>query len=245
MTKRLLLVAACLWFCAVPARAQAVVQEGVVDGAAYTIGVKTYTGLAALGANGNTVVCGVVNLATRSFSSVTLGTQAMTQLPNTLLANFLAIYYRTLTGTEASAEVVVTLSGNDTSASSMNCVELSGLASDQSGAVGTNENSASATSHDVGPVTPATTNNIVIAFSNRGNRTWVPNAGWDDIGAAGNTYSFVYDIQPAADARTYSFSTAGGAATAQMAISALSGASASGSCCGSGFPRWLSPGGLR
>lgn len=232
--RRLALTLLCVLAWAGPAWAQvSITQTGAWNTGAYDgSNQKTYTGLSAVSV-GEVVICGVTNLGNRTFSSVTMGGQTATAA-TVLNAAFedQGIYFRVWTGAESGQDVVVTISGSDSSTPNpMNCLVASGLASDQSSLDGVSESSGSATSHDAGPVTPDTAHNLVVGFSGlRANRAWANDAGWTDVGATSNTYAFVYDIQTAADARTWVFSEAS-AGAASLSIAAFNGTSTS-SCTG-------------
>lgn len=200
-----------------------VVQTPNPTSVAYTAGVKTYTGLTALTIGDYVVAC-AMNAVDETFSSVALGGQAMTAFPNNPLNGTfqdMGLWYRRVTGAESGQDVVITLSGGDANPTWAGAVVIRGLASTQPTIAGGSEASASSTSHDIA-ITPGSADNIIIAFTQRGARTWTDNGGWTDIGTPPDTAgAFVYDITSSASARTYSYSNPDSPSDATLAIGSL------------------------
>lgn len=223
----LLAVALLLWSATSSSAQTSVTQEGAFDTANYTCAAtctKTYTGVGAVSV-GQMVICGVSNYNGRTISAYTFGGQAMS-LGSEIASGFdrQAIVYRYVTGAESGTDVVVTISGSDGNNPPMNCLVAAGLASDQSSLDGASNVDGSLDSHSIGPVTPDTAENLVVGWASvRGNRTWTNDAGWDEVGTPVNFYSMVWDSQSSASARTWTFSTMDGAATADVSIVAFNG----------------------
>jgi hypothetical protein len=202
-------------------------QEPARNSDAYTAGVKTYTGLSALSV-GQYVVIAAMNGNNRTFSSVTLGGQAMAAFPNNPINGVYedqGLWFRRVTGAESGQDVVITLSGSDGNNCTLQALVIGGLAA-EAGEQGAAESSASSTTHHVGPITPSGATNIVIAYAERGNRNWtdqVTDPAWHVVAQA-NLYSIVYTIQSSAAESTYQFSTGDTAGFAVMSIGSLNGA---------------------
>lgn len=203
-----------------------VVQTPSPTYVAYTGTTKTYTALTALTV-GDYVVVSANNQQDRTFSSVTLGGQAMTAFPNNPINNSFedhGLWYRRVDGTETGQDVVVTLSGTDGNPSPCGAVVIRGLATTQPTAAGGVESSPPNTIHNIS-LTPGSADNIFIVFGFGAGRTWTDNGGWTDIGTPPNNASlFAYDITASASARTYEITTGDSAGAMLFAIGSLDGA---------------------
>lgn len=192
---------------------------------------KTLTTLTALSV-GDVVICCVANWENRGFNSATVGGQAMTQasLLNGSYADQ-AVYFRVITGDETGQDVVVTLSGADGNSAPIGVIVATGLASDQGTFSASRQIStafASGASHTIGPVTPGAADNLIVGFcGDAGNRTWSDDAGWTKVTGSTVRYEMIYDIQTAADARSWTY-TPDSDGAANLSIVAFNGESAGG-----------------
>lgn len=223
-----------------------VTQSSRVSGALFG-GTNTYTltTLTALSADQGIVVA-ITNSSLRNVSTVVLSssgtTTSLTELVS--ISGVMALWYGTASGNETNADVVVTLSGNANDTEMVAALVASGWSSDQSGAVSTSESSASAMSHDIGPLTPPTANNLFVFATSRGNRDWTDDADYTLVNDIVNTHAFAYRIQSAADADTYSFSTTDANGAADMLYAAFAGTADGGDPEGSLIGGKLLRGGL-
>lgn len=223
--RRLVIALVLVGWSVTPALAQvSVAQAPSLSVGPYTAGVKTFTGLTSL-STGQLVICGAAILSSRTFSSITVGGEAMTLIA-TINTGFggQTIAYRVITGDESGQDVVVTLSGADAENTPVGCIVVAGAATDQSGQDTDSNVPAGAQEHTIGPVTPTTASNIVVGWSgDRGNRSWTNASGWTVVGEA-NRYAMVYDIQDAADDRSWTFSTTDSAGGAWLSLAVFAAA---------------------
>lgn len=203
-----------------------VTQSRRVSGTLFS-GTSTYTltGLSAISA-GEGIVVATSNFNLRNVNSVTLSssgtTTSLTQLLS--LAGSMTLWYGTASGSETNTDVVVVLSGNASDGEMVGALVVSGWSSDQSGATGTTESAGSSLTHDIGPVTPPTANNLMVFATARGNRDWTDDSDYTLVNDISDTSAFAYRIQSAANADTYDFSNADAGAAADMVFGAFAGA---------------------
>ncbi len=182
---------------------------------------------------GNTIASGnlVVLFAETEIRSVTgiSGTGlTMTQIGSaqTNAANFVGtLWYGITTGSVTG--VTVTASGATSDPACVAYVELSGEASDQSGATGNGSANNNVTAHNSGSVTPATANNTVVMGTARTSATWTEDGAFTLVGGANAQCALAYLTQTSATAQEFN-GTSDINRYSVMNIGALSGAAGGG-----------------
>lgn len=134
------------------------------------------------------------------------------------------IWYRIITGGSGGGQnLVVTVAGPFSVAFTyIGALEFSGALADQSGLTVNGATTNAVTSHPSGSVTPATANNVLVAITTGGNRTYTGDANWTDV-QINTRITFEYRIQSAATAQQHTIASDSNTLV-EHAIAAFSGA---------------------
>lgn len=156
---------------------------------------------------------------------------------NGLAGYFGNLYYAVNASTDTTT--TINLSGNSGDPATVCFAEFSSVAADQSGATFNHAEPAATTTHASGSVTPATTNNVIVAFASHTSGDWTYDSAFTQVDSAGSGSEahMLYRIQTTNSAEEENSTTADPEYSA-MTIGAFSGTGGGGSgviCCGFGL----------
>ena len=133
--------------------------------------------------------------------------------------------WKCIVGASPGTTITLTMSGSSGVDGYFFFMEFDNANADQSASTANGSTNAATTTHNSGSVTPPTANNMIVAQSYRGNRTWTEDGAFTQLTTGTNFYGVCYLIQTAATAQNNE-TTSDTNGDSGMTIGAFAGVSA-------------------